>query len=269
MKKTKIFFCLALAFTSITSCQKETFNNDISKESSAAKDNIEVCHYDESSGTYHPIIISFNAWPAHQAHGDVMGDCSTYVNNCDQEWALKNLDVTTYRNGDVIPQVSDPVAWRNLTTGAWCYYNNDPTTNDTYGKLYNIFAVTDPRGLAPEGWHISTRAEWAILGACFGGDNTAGGALKSTGTIQDGTGTWEAPNTGATNSSGFTGQPGGLRDIFGTFIALGQGGYWWSATQDPSFTDYYYGRWLTYDSDDFLEPTAYKTLGLSVRVVKD
>src|SRR5690242_1829855 len=80
-----------------------------------------------------------------------------------QVWMLKNLDVTTYRNGDPISQVTDSTQWVGLTTGAWCYYNNDPANNVVYGKLYNWYAVNDPRGIAPLGWHIPTDAEWTTL----------------------------------------------------------------------------------------------------------
>jgi uncharacterized protein (TIGR02145 family) len=90
------------------------------------------------------------------------------VTICTQVWAIKNLDVDRYRNGDPIPKVTDPTAWSVLTTGAYCYYNNDSATYAaTYGKLYNSYAVNDPRGLAPEGWHIPSNAEWNILVKCI------------------------------------------------------------------------------------------------------
>ena len=80
-----------------------------------------------------------------------------------QTWATKNLDVESYRNGDAIPQVQDNTAWENLTTGAWCYYQNKAANGTKYGKLYNWYAVNDPRGLAPNGYHIPTDVEWTIL----------------------------------------------------------------------------------------------------------
>ena len=87
-----------------------------------------------------------------------------------QVWTSKNLDVATYRNGDVIPQVQDPNAWGTLTTGAWCYYDNDASNGTKYGKLYNWYAVNDPRGLAPKGYHIPSDAEWTQLCDYLGGD---------------------------------------------------------------------------------------------------
>src|SRR5690606_33259564 len=107
---------------------------------------------------------------------------------------------------DVIPQVTDPTIWGNLTTGAWCYYNNDPANEIIYGKLYNWYAVNDPRGLAPVGWHIPSDSEWTILTDYLGGFEVAGGKMKETGTTH-----WANPNIGADNSSGFTGLPGGYR----------------------------------------------------------
>ncbi|NQW78846.1 MAG: fibrobacter succinogenes major paralogous domain-containing protein, partial [Chitinophagaceae bacterium] len=91
-----------------------------------------------------------------------------------QNWMDKNLNVSTYQNGDIIQYVSDPAAWAALTTGAWCYYNNDPANNAIYGKLYNWYAVNDLRGLAPKGWHIPTDAEWTTLSTTLGGDAIAG-----------------------------------------------------------------------------------------------
>ncbi|MEI7472110.1 MAG: fibrobacter succinogenes major paralogous domain-containing protein [Chitinophagaceae bacterium] len=92
-----------------------------------------------------------------------------------QKWMSKNLDVAFYRNGDVIPQVTDPTAWAALLTGAWCYYNNDSTQGNKYGKLYNWYAVNDPRSLAPQGWHVPSDAEWTILETTLGGSSVAGG----------------------------------------------------------------------------------------------
>jgi uncharacterized protein (TIGR02145 family) len=143
-----------------------------------------------------------------------------------QQWMEKNLDVMTYRNGDVIPQVTDETVWAGLTTGAWCYYNNDPLNGAIYGKLYNWYAVNDPRGLAPQGWHIPTDAEWTTLSNLLGGESVAGGKMKTTGTTR-----WAAPNTSATNESGFSGLPGGFRSFNGAFGDVGDVGRWWSATE--------------------------------------
>jgi uncharacterized protein (TIGR02145 family) len=182
---------------------------------------------------------------------------------CSQVWMLNNLDADRYRNGDPIPQVTDPSAWAALTTGAWCYYNNDPANEAVYGKLYNWYAVNDPRGLAPAGFHIPTDAEWTTLSTtCLGGDATAGGAMKETGFTH-----WQSPNTSATNSSGFTGLPGGYRNSDGTFYVVSNYGYWWSSTESNP-TDAWI-RALFY-TNGFIGRSDYnKTIGFSVRCIKD
>jgi len=148
---------------------------------------------------------------------------------CDQVWMGRNLNVDCYRNGDTIRHATSGEEWIdafNKKEGAWCYYNYDPANGKIYGKLYNIFAVSDIRGLGPEGWHISTYAEWETLVSCLGGQADAGGKLKSTGTIEGGDGLWYSPNTGATNESGFSALPGGYCNG-SFFIFLGYYGYWW------------------------------------------
>ena len=120
-------------------------------------------------------------------NGQIDENCIPTIQICNQIWMQKNLAVDHYRNGDPIPQVTDPTEWASLTTGAWCYYNNDPANGSIYGKLYNWFAVNDPRGLAPTGWHIPTddrdiptSSEWQLLSDCLGGNEIAGGKMKST-----------------------------------------------------------------------------------------
>jgi uncharacterized protein (TIGR02145 family) len=179
-----------------------------------------------------------------------------------QQWMEKNLDVMTYRNGDVIPQVTDATLWAGLTTGAWCYYNNDPLNGAIYGKLYNWYAVNDPRGLAPQGWHIPTDNEWTTLSTLLGGDAAAGGKMKTTGTT-----IWTTPNTSATNESGFAGLPGGDRNDGGTFVSVGGSGYWWSATESNS--TYAWGRFLYYDVGLLVRFGNDKNYGFSVRCLRD
>lgn len=206
---------------------------------------------------------------------NVAGNSSTYSNEFSltiypfptasigtQVWMQKNLELTTYRNGDVIPQVTDPTAWSNLTTGAWCYYNNDSANGVIYGKLYNWYAVTDSRGLAPVGWHVSTDAEWTTLTNYLGGLTIAGGAMKETGTTH-----WLSPNTGATNSSGFTGLPGGNIHYNGTIYGIGSYGYWWSSSAGITTN----ANTLSYNnsSANIGIVNNYKTSGFSVRCLKD
>jgi uncharacterized protein (TIGR02145 family) len=184
------------------------------------------------------------------------------VTICSQKWMDKNLDVSTYRNGDTIAYVTDPTAWAALTTGAWCYYNNDPSTNATYGKLYNWYAVNDTRGLAPAGWHVPTDAEWTTLETCLGGSSVAGGKMKVTGTT-----TWTSPNTGATNTSGWAGLPGGSRNNVGSFVNVGSFGLWWSSTENGA-TDAW-NRYLSYFIGDIARISFLKHYGFSVRCLRD
>ena len=179
-----------------------------------------------------------------------------------QQWMRENLDVLTYRNGDIIPQVTDPTAWAALTTGAWCYYNNDVANGAIYGKLYNWYAVNDPRGLAPTGWHVPTDDEWTTLSTTLGGDAVAGGKMKVAGTTR-----WTTPNTGATNESGFAGLPGGYRSFNGTFNDVGSIGYWWSSTESNTSNAWYRGLYCNFG--DINRSFYNKKKGFSVRCLRD
>ena len=182
-----------------------------------------------------------------------------------QIWTSCNLNVSTYRNGDIIPQVTDPTAWIALTTGAWCYYNNDPANNTKYGKLYNWYAVNDVRGLAPIGYHVPTDVEWTILTDYLGGLTVAGGKMKEVGTTS-----WNSPNTGATNTSLFTGLPGGRRINNGAFQNIGQYGAFWTSTDwlDPNTNGAWYYL-LTNSQQQANRYTNGKIVGFSVRLIRD
>ena len=167
---------------------------------------------------------------------DIEGNLYDTIIMCSKIWTTENLKVSHYRNGDLIPQVQDNLQWENLTTGAWCWYNNDSITYSTYGKLYNWYAVNDSRGLAPVGWHIPTEDNWLELTNCLGGEDIAGGKIKTRGTIQTSSGLWETPNVIIDPYSNFNGLPGGYRDYPGFFIGLGSYNYWWSSTESNSGT---------------------------------
>jgi uncharacterized protein (TIGR02145 family) len=184
-----------------------------------------------------------------------------------QVWMLKNLNVDHYRNGDSIPEARDAKAWTDLKTGAWCYYNNDPAMGAIYGKLYNWYVVNDPRGLAPDGWHVPTNIECTELETCLGGSYVAGGRLKHTGTVDSGIGLWFSPNTGATNSSGFSALPGGGRSSNGRFNGIGSFGVWWSSTENGSSEAW--GRNLGFSNANIFSIYDFKGSGFSVRCIKD
>lgn len=180
-----------------------------------------------------------------------------------QVWMKQNLKVTHYNNGNPIPVVTDSATWANLTTGSRCYYNNDSTAFDSvYGSLYNWYAVQDINGICPEAWHVSTDADWQTAEGYLGGASIAGGKMKEAGLLH-----WKSPNEEATNSTGFSGLPGGMRDLSNKFSTLGENGLWWTTSEfDQSFVWSTYMWYLNAGIDH--NPTP-KYLGLSVRCIKD
>jgi uncharacterized protein (TIGR02145 family) len=186
---------------------------------------------------------------------------------CGATWSGKNLDVTNFRNGDPIPLITDLTAWAAAGVAgqpAYTYVNGDSNNTATYGLLYNWYAANDPRGIGPSGWHVPNDTEWDALRTCLGGSALAGGAMKETGTTH-----WAPPNTGATNSSGFTSLPAGTLES-AVFGSLTTGAYYWSATTNPAFSfqaSRYYNDYAgTQTSKD---ASYYKGNGVSVRLVKD
>jgi uncharacterized protein (TIGR02145 family) len=179
-----------------------------------------------------------------------------------QVWMQKNLNVCKFRNGDDIPQVQDPLKWIYLTTGAWCYYENNTANGIVYGKLYNWYAVNDSRGLAPKGYHIPTDAEFTVLTTFLGGESVAGGKMKESGTSH-----WMNPNFGATNNSGFTGIAGGTRSDGGSFNNIGVLVRFWSSTEGNAHQSWY--RTLYKGNATAQRDFSSKNCGWSVRCLKD
>lgn len=171
-----------------------------------------------------------------------------------QVWMTKNLEVTTFRNGDPIPQAASDEAWELAGKNkqpAWCY------NGEHYGKLYNWYAVNDPRGLAPEGWHIPTDQEWEALVKALG--ENPGKKMKST---------WGWHDKGnGTNSSGFSGLPGVVRYSDGSFGTFGFSGNWWSSTE--SRPNDAWERNLGYNDGSVWRSNKFKEFGLSVRCLRD
>ncbi len=197
------------------------------------------------------------------ANADAQSSSTTI---CGALWTTRNLDVAAYRNGDPIPQVSDPTAWVNLTIGAWCWYNNDSATYHRYGRLYNWYAVNDPRGLAPQGWHVFTDAEWDAMETCLGED--------SVGYRMRAAGKWPGPATAIDNSSGFSGLPNGKRSDGGAFSHAGSAAVYWTAVEG-SVSEAWCGR-LIHDENlrdlpAMITGVGYtnKADGYAVRCVKD
>lgn len=198
----------------------------------------------------------------HNALSDVDGRSYYAVLIGSHLWMAENLNVAHYRNGDIIPQVQDSVKWSNLSSGAWCYYTVDGKIVETFGKLYNWYAVNDSRGLAPFGWHIPSDAEWSSLTNYLGGDSVAGGKLKASSM-------WSRPNKGASNESGFTALPGGFRDGSGFCNLLDNDSYFWSVTALENENDFAWSRSINYDYENVNRFTCLKIAGLSVRCIKD
>jgi len=178
-----------------------------------------------------------------------------------QIWSVTNLNVSTFRNGDTIPEAKTNKEW--VAAGesgkpAWCYYNNDPVNGPKYGKLYNWYAVNDPRGLAPAGWSLPGDGDWKTLMYYLGGPDASGIKMKNT------TG-WIDGNIG-TNESGFTGLSGGYRVENGIFLNLGSIGTWWSTTESKasSAIDFYLSL-----SGSLKSSNNPKQRGESVRCIKN
>jgi uncharacterized protein (TIGR02145 family) len=183
-----------------------------------------------------------------------------------QVWATENLNVDRFRNGDPIPQAKTAEEWQNSRNNqqpAWCYYNNDPKNGESYGKLYNWYAVNDQRGLAPKGWHIPTDAEWTQLSTFLGSEEVAGEKMKST----NGWNEFEGKIGNGANTSGFSGLPGGYRSSLGTFYSIGSYGSWWSSTELNTLDAW--DRGLVYGFGDVFRSSGSKVKGLSVRCLKD
>jgi len=187
-----------------------------------------------------------------------------------QTWMAENLRTTKFRDGTEMPNICYGL-WNLSKNNAYCSYNNttDAVSIATYGRLYNWYTVTNSHNIAPEGWHIPTDAEWTTLITYLGGESVAGGKMKETGTTH-----WIAPNTDATNESGFTGLPTGARDSGGSdpepfFNFMGACGYYWSSTEPGP--DYAVGDFcrLCNDNAAVYRYDNSKAEGFAVRLVKD
>ena len=222
--------------------------------------------FNGTSGNYSNIItdipvtsktITFNFVP-----------CTDFDNNNyatvkigSQIWMAENLKTTHYKNGTPIPNVIDSVAWGDLTTGAYCDYDNTPANSATYGRLYNWYAV-NTGNLCPAGWHEPWDAEWTILTTYLGGTSIAGGKLKAT-TL------WNNPNTGATNETGFTALPGGYRNYNGSYNNVVYSGLWWSSSEVGGSPPYAWFWFVSHNYGGVDTNCSYKNIGFSVRCLRD
>jgi uncharacterized protein (TIGR02145 family) len=196
---------------------------------------------------------------------------STVILGNGQEWMAENLRTANYANGDPIPNVTDATQWSNLTTGAWCHYNNNNQYENPYGKLYNWYTVADSRNVCPTGWHVPFEQEWngLILYLDQSADTTSfdqsfisGGKLKMTGTQY-----WQNPNNNATNDINFSAVAGGARNSGGVFTSSMSLCYIWSITEYNSTQSWY--RILYSNNGAVSKNVVGKKNGLSLRCIKN
>jgi len=232
-----------------------------------------------NNNTY-PVLGFIYAW-----NTQVNANISSYKRIVigEQTWMAENLRESNYRNGDVIKHARTNDEWKNAwwnEQGAWCYVNNDPSTEKIFGKLYNWYAVNDPRGLAPKGWHIPSDKEWFTLeenvglkggyhgytygyGALNRAASHIAGKLKSEDMRY-----WKHPSNASTNESGFSALPGGYRYVLGSFFDHGRAVKFWSSTR--GYADFVIGRAL-WNNHSRIERSVFynKGSGYSVRCVRD
>ena len=192
---------------------------------------------------------------------DADGNLYHTVKIGNQTWMVENLKTTKFNDGTDIPNVTDGYQWIGLSTPGYCWANNNIQNKAVYGALYNHYAVSTGK-LAPAGWHVPTESDWQILTTYLGGNTLAGAALKQTGFLN-----WMSPNTGATNSSGFTALPGGYRSpVTGDFININTRAVLWGATELNGLS----GRYIIENNSTNTDFSYYvKTFGFSVRCIKD
>lgn len=250
----KLLLILILLLLSL-GCKKKGCTDPIAiNYNENAKNDDGTCEYLYT--TYEPIF-------------DIDGNKYNTIKIGNQIWMANNLRVSKYNNGDPIPNVSNGIEWSNLNTGAWVFYNNDSLYQNPFGKLYNWYAVNDSRNICPTGWHVPSDSEWnQLIINLEGGNSGIGDKMKSTGNEY-----WQQSasiSTNASNSSGFSGLPGGNFQDVGIFSNITTNGYWWSSTEVDSLSSI--GAWfrnLNSDSDDLYRNFANRKEGLSVRCIKD
>jgi uncharacterized protein (TIGR02145 family) len=203
--------------------------------------------------TNNQIVVKITADDAYIT--DIDGNYYSTIVIGTQVWMAENLKVTKYRDGTAIPTGYSNSDWQGLSTGGYAVYGDDEDNVDTYGYLYNWYATTNSRNIAPEGWHVPTDAEWTTLIDYLGGSSVAGGKMK------------DNINWNGTNESGFTALPGGYRDSNGGYIYGGYNSYFWSSTEYSSNSARYRG--LDYNSSRADRNGNNEKYGFSVRCVRD
>jgi uncharacterized protein (TIGR02145 family) len=172
----------------------------------------------------------------------------------DQLWTTDNLDVSTYRNGDIIPHIEDSAEWANLKTGAWCYFENNIDNNLKFGKLYNYYAILDPRGLAPEGYRIPQHYDWLLL-------QPFGSRLKSRND-------WNEKEQ-LDYYIPFNAKPGGYRDYSGNFRYKNEAMGWWASPENDVINQGNIAHWLYKDDQQLGWKPFFENYGFYVRCIEE
>jgi len=204
---------------------------------------------------------------------DIDGNVYATVVIGKQEWMASNLKATRYKDGTPIPITQGAYTWANLSTGSYSWYDDDIANKDVYGAFYNwyviqylkVFGSVDD--ICPINFYLPSSGVWEALVDALGGSMVASGALKEAGTSH-----WDAPNTGATNQSGFTALPAGNRDYTGTFVAKGQSASWWTSdgadVPDISVASFFYLDDMSSTYSSLIASDPYAD-GLTIRCVRD
>lgn len=192
---------------------------------------------------------------------DIDGNVYSTVTIGTQVWMVENLKTTKYNDGTSIALITDNTEWSNANTAAYCWYDNDISNKDSYGALYNWYAVNTVK-LCPAGWHSPADPELTALSDFLGGDDIAGGKLKEMGTTH-----WASPNEGATNESGFTALPSGYRSWNGNFNLAGTYTCIWSSSELNDLEGWF--REIYGWKPNFTRSEDFKEYGFSVRCLKD
>jgi uncharacterized protein (TIGR02145 family) len=210
--------------------------------------------------------VMFNPSLTYGTITDVEGKIYKTVPIGHQVWMAENLKTSKLNDGTEIPLIINNAEWMNLLTPAYCWFdNNDTLYANIYGAYYNWFAVSTGK-LCPAGWHVPSDSEWQILVNFLGGSSIAGSKIKETGTNN-----WATSNKDATNTSGFTALPAGMRGSQdGTFSGQGIYGGWWSNTElNTSPLGAAWSRWIHADTSVVTRSEIFKIDGFSVRCVED
>jgi len=255
MKKVKTLLTLFIVVILLFSCRNKsgkTYNLKESSSEQTASDSGE----NKNSTDLKPVL------QVQEKVKDIEGNEYNTIKIGIQTWMVKNLKTTRYNDGKPIALVTDSAAWAALTTPGYCWYENDASSfKPLYGALYNGYAANTGK-LCPTGWHVPDDKDWTILTNYLGGESVAGSKLKEPGTSY-----WVSPNTGATNESGFTALPGGLRYHDGSFHDFGFSGYWWSSTEYSAERSFF--RYMDYEYTNVFRFNNLKKIGFSARCIRD